>query len=205
METRQGWLGMGRWPFIQLKIKNYYIMLSDKQKEKLLLIAREAVEGFVRGERKVEFEILDERLLEREGVFVTLKVNGSLRGCIGQIMPSAQPLWQVVQEMAVAAASDDSRFQPVSISELADLEYEISVLSAPTQISDWKTIQLGQDGVIVRSGGRSGVFLPQVADEVDWNLEEFLEHLCADKAGLASDAYKTDPDIEILIFQAEVF
>ncbi len=180
-------------------------MLNDKQKKQLLVIAREVVEGFVRDGKVLEFDIRDERLMEREGAFVTLKINESLRGCIGQIMPGAQPLWQVVREMAVAAASEDPRFQPVSAHELADLKYEISVLSVPKKISDWKTIKLGQDGVIVRSGGRSGVFLPQVADEVDWNLEEFLGHLCADKAGLATDAYKNDPDIEILTFRAEVF
>ena len=176
---------------------------TQEQKETLLRVARQTVLSFTRSGKIPEFDIKDERLNKREGAFVTLNLNGQLRGCIGQIIPSDKPLWQVVREMAVAASSEDTRFDPVSAKELPELEYEISVLSAPEKISDWKKIELGKHGVIVSSAINSGVFLPQVATETGWSLEEFLSHLCADKAGLRPDCYK-DPETDIRVFTATV-
>jgi AmmeMemoRadiSam system protein A len=106
--------------------------------------------------------------------------------------------------MAVAACSEDPRFKPVSENELKDIDYEVSVLSAPEQISDWQKIELGKQGVIVRKGFHSGVFLPQVAEETGWNLEQFLSELCAQKAGLPPDSYKTDPTVELEVFTAQI-
>jgi AmmeMemoRadiSam system protein A len=106
--------------------------------------------------------------------------------------------------MAVAACSEDDRFHPVSVDELDKLEYEISVLSRPEKIDDWRKIELGKHGVIVRQGRRGGVFLPQVATETGWTLENFLSQLCYQKAGLSPDCYK-DPNTEIKIFTAQVF
>jgi len=188
----------------QLATHNSADELNDEQKKKILDIARQTVEGFVNTGRIPEFKISDERLNKKQGAFVTLTKNGQLRGCIGQIVPTDEPLWQVVREMAVAACSEDGRFNPVEKSELDELEYEVSVLSAPEAIDDWKKIELGKQGVIIRKGGRSGVFLPQVATETGWTLEEFLGQLCSQKAGLSPSCYK-DKDTEIQIFSAQVF
>lgn len=175
----------------------------DEQKI-LLNIAKETVESFVLTGKVPEFEISDERLMQKQGAFVTLNKNGQLRGCIGQIVPSDEPLWQVVRKMAVAACSEDGRFNPVSKEELSKLEYEVSVLSTPEPIADWRQIELGKHGVIIKQGGRSGVFLPQVATETGWTLEEFLSELCWQKAGLVPSCYK-DKDTQILVFTAQVF
>ena len=178
--------------------------LNREQRELLLTMAKETVESFVTTGQAPEFDVTDERLKQKQGAFVTLTKNGQLRGCIGQIVPTDEPLWQVVREMAVAACSEDGRFNPVEKSELDELEYEVSVLSAPEAIDDWKKIELGKQGVIIRKGGRSGVFLPQVATETGWTLEEFLGQLCSQKAGLSPSCYK-DKDTEIQIFSAQVF
>lgn len=180
-------------------------MLNKNQQRKLLNIVRESVENFVRQGQIPEFKISDEKLNQKQGAFVTLKINNKLRGCIGQIIPGNKPLWQVVQNMAIAAATDDPRFKPAAKNELDKLDYEISILSVPKKINNWRDIKLGRHGVIVKKGRQSGVFLPQVAGETGWTLEEFLSHLCADKAGLAFDCYKNDPEVELLVFEAQVF
>ncbi len=179
--------------------------LSEAQKRILMQIARDSVAGFVKHGKAPEFTIGDPRLNERQGAFVTLKAGGKLRGCIGQIVPGEEPLWQVVRDMAVAAASEDQRFSPIRESELSGLGYEVSVLSVPARITNYKEIELGRHGVIVRKGSRSGVFLPQVAEETGWSKEKFMEELCSQKAGLADNAYKDDPGVELLVFTADVF
>ena len=178
--------------------------LNREQRELLLTMVKETVESFVTTGQAPEFDVTDERLKQKQGAFVTLTKNGQLRGCIGQIVPTDEPLWQVVREMAVAACSEDGRFNPVGENELNGLEYEVSVLSAPETIGDWRQIELGKHGVIIRKSGRSGVFLPQVAAETGWTLEEFLGQLCSQKAGLSPSCYK-DKDTEIQIFSAQVF
>lgn len=198
-------VGYGAVVFGDLETEKNSSNLSQAQKEVLLKLAQDTVETYVRNGKIPEVEIRDEKLVEKQGAFVTLHLNGRLRGCIGQIEPSNEPLWQVVQTMAIEAATGDPRFSPVSANELDKIEYEVSVLSKPKKIEDWQKIELGKHGVIVRKGFRSGVFLPQVATETGWGKEELLAHLCADKAGLAADAYKNDLDVELFVFEAEVF
>ena len=106
--------------------------------------------------------------------------------------------------MAVSASTEDPRFPPVGKNELEKLEYEISILSAPKRIDDWQKIEMGKHGVIIKRGYQSGVFLPQVATETDWDKETFLSELCAQKAGLQPNCYK-DKATEIQIFTAQVF
>ncbi len=184
----------------EVDIKN----LNGIQQDALLNIAKKTVGAKVRGERLPDFDIRDERLNWQEGAFVTLKIRGELRGCIGQIIPSARPLWQVVRSVAVSASTEDPRFPPVNENELDKLEYEISVLSAPERIEDWQKIEMGKHGVIIKQGYQSGVFLPQVATETGWDKETFLSELCAQKAGLQPNCYK-DKATEIQIFTAQVF
>ncbi len=198
-------VGYGALAFIQKLDKKSGQILTQKQKQILKNIARETVETFVREGKISDFDIRDERLNWREGAFVTLKKDGHLRGCIGQIVPTDKPLWQVVRDMALEAATQDPRFKPVEVNELDDLEYEISVLSRPEKINGWRQIKLGKHGVIVRRGFNSGVFLPQVATETGWNLEKFLSQLCSQKAGLPADCYKGNPKTELFIFTAQVF
>jgi len=179
-------------------------LLNDSQKRELLNIASAAIGSYARHGAIPEFNVSDERLNRKEGAFVTLRENGKLRGCVGQVFPSEKPLWRVVRDMAVAAAFGDDRFEPVRPDELDDLDYEISVLSVPRKIDDWRNIEPGKHGVIIRKGTRGGVFLPQVAQETGWSLEEFLSRLCFQKAGLPPDCYKDD-DTEIQVFTAQVF
>jgi hypothetical protein len=178
--------------------------LNKKQRQTLKEIAKISVETYIKNHKKADFPISDSRLEKTEGAFVTLTSQRRLRGCIGNII-GFQPLWQTVRDMAIAAATQDNRFLPVQESEFPDLNYEISVLSQPQLIHNWRDIKLGEEGVIAKKGGRTGVFLPQVAEETGWNLEEFLGHLCSDKAGLPVDCYKNDPGVELYVFTAQVF
>ena len=179
--------------------------LTLEQRKELLRIARETVESHVQNKVIPDFTISDERLNRKEGAFVTLRKNGELRGCIGQIEPSSKALWQVVREMAIAACSRDNRFAPVSSGELSAIEYEISVLSVPEKIDSWEKVELGRHGVIVSKDIQSGVFLPQVAQETGWHKELFLSELCSQKAGLPRDCYKNDPEVILEVFSAQVF
>lgn len=179
-------------------------MLDRVQKKKLISLARQSIEHFLKTRCKLEAIQTDAELLKNKGAFVTLHKRGQLRGCIGNLIAN-QPLYLTIRDMAVEAAVDDPRFPPLSLSELKEVEIEISVLSPLERIDDPEKIQLGRHGVLVKKGGgRSGVFLPQVATETGWSKEEFLSYLCAHKAGLAPDAWK-DKDTEIYIFSAEVF
>ncbi len=142
-------------------------------------------------------------LLSSLGAFVTLRNRGQLRGCIGEFEPD-KPLYRVIQEMAIEAAAYDPRFYPVTAKELPEITIEISVLTPKKKIKSWREIELGKHGVVIRKGSNAGTFLPQVATETGWNLEEFLSHLCSDKAGLPSNCYK-NPATDIFVFEAQVF
>ena len=178
--------------------------LNDEQKKKLLKIARDTIEMFVRTGEIKSVSIDDSRLKEAEGAFVTIHKKGRLRGCIGNII-GRQPLYQTVRDMAISSCSQDPRFNPVEKNELDDIEIEISVLSKPRVTKNTDDIKMGVHGVIVSRGlFNRGVFLPQVATETGWTKEQFMAQLCAQKAGLPADAWK-DPATKIEIFTANVF
>ncbi|MDD5109753.1 MAG: AmmeMemoRadiSam system protein B [Patescibacteria group bacterium] len=178
--------------------------LSTAEQQRLLGIAKTSVETYVRTGKTTKLNVTEPALQAHVGAFVTLKENGRLRGCIGRFSPTDAPLWQVVSQMAMAAATEDQRFLPVEPAELGALRYEISVLGDNEKISDASRIQLGKHGVMVRAGARSGVFLPQVATDTQWDLDRFLGELCAQKAGLAYDCWK-DSRTELFVFTAQVF
>jgi len=178
-------------------------MLNEKQRKRLLEIARTTIEGHVRNGNEAEFTETDPELLKQKGAFVTLHYKGELRGCIGNII-GRWPLYKTVRDMAIEASTNDPRFMPVSAGELKDIKVEISVLSEPERITDVNKIVMGKHGVIVKKGFSSGVFLPQVATETGWGRDEFLSTLCSQKAGLPPDAWK-DPRTELYTFTAEVF
>jgi AmmeMemoRadiSam system protein A len=175
--------------------------LTEEHRKILLRLARQALEEGVCG--AVEPKELPDpppSLLEPRGVFVTLRKHGELRGCIGHVETSA-PLYQTVQECAVAAALSDPRFRPVTPDEAPSLHIEISVLSTPAEIAAHQIV-IGEHGLIITQGWRRGLLLPQVPVTWNWDREQFLEQTCL-KAGLPIDAWKKGARIEA--FTAEVF
>ena len=176
--------------------------LTKVERKRLLSIARGSIEATLSGKPLPKFDITEPTLKIHCGAFVTLRRDGDLRGCIGRLVAD-RPLYEVVSTMAVAAATEDSRFRPVTLPELAKIHIEISVLSPLKKMSDLKELELGRHGVYISRGMRSGCYLPQVADETGWSREEFLSHCCAEKAGLEPDAWKKDADV--FLFTAVVF
>jgi hypothetical protein len=179
---------------------------KEIEQNDLLNIARKSVESFVKYGKIPEVspsDIQSSLPQQRSGVFVTLTNAGQLRGCIG-LMESNEPLYKTVPQMAAAAAVDDPRFNPVTLEDLPKLKYEVSVLSPMKRINNIDEIELGKHGVKVQNSGKSGVFLPRVAQETGWSKEEFLNRLCQDKAGLPEDCWK-DSATEISLFTAQVF
>jgi len=183
--------------------KGAVAMLNNEQRRKLLEIARKSVEAYLKTGKKIELTETDPLLLKEMGAFVTLREHGELRGCIGNLMGN-KPLYLTIRDMAVEAATADPRFPPVQLTELENIDIEISVLSPLERIDSADKIQLGVHGVLVKRGFNSGVFLPQVATETGWTKEEFLSNLCAHKAALPPEAWK-DKSTELYIFSAEVF
>jgi len=175
--------------------------LSEQDRETLLEIARDSVHAHLAGEMLNLPSDLPEELTEPRGVFVSIHHGRELRGCVGRI-ESRKPLYESVSECAVSAASQDPRFSPLHISELPEVEFEISVLSPIQEVTDPETIQVGIHGLIVSKGHARGLLLPQVAVEYRWNRERFLEETCR-KAGLPAAAWKQGATIHR--FTAEVF
>ncbi len=178
-------------------------MLGIQQRKRLLEIARQSILTYLQTGKKLQVSETDSVLNQKMGAFVTLNQHKELRGCIGNLVGS-QPLYLMVRDMAIEAAVEDPRFSPLKLQELNDIEIEISALSVLEKVSSAEKIELGKHGVVVKKGFNSGVFLPQVATETGWSKEEFLDNLCAHKAGLPKDAWK-DKNTELYIFSAEVF
>jgi len=176
--------------------------LSPELQQKLLHIARETIEAYVRTRQKPDIEAQEPEFQQKAGAFVTIKTHGRLRGCIGHI-EGIHPLYRTIMEMAVAASTQDPRFPPMREDELADMHLEISVMTPLQRIENSDDIQVGTHGILLRRGFRSGLLLPQVATEHHWDRETFLEHTCL-KAGLSPNDWK-DPNTEIYIFSAQVF
>ena len=177
--------------------------LNGHEKNELLALARKSVEYAVREKKAYEpTASTSEGLNQERGAFVTLKESGELRGCIGYTSP-LKPLYMTVRDTATLAALRDSRFQPVSASELPQLEYEISVLSPLRRVLDIRQIKVGQHGLLMKNGAYEGLLLPQVPVEEKWDRQRFLEETCA-KAGMRSGCWK-DENTDIFMFSAVVF
>ncbi len=175
-----------------------------KEEEKTLLaIARNTITVYINQHKtpEVDDKNFSPGLKLHSGAFVTLKEKGELRGCIGRFTADI-PLWQVIQQMAISSATQDSRFTPVTAREIDKLEIEISVLSPMKRIYSADEIVLGKHGIYIKKGYYSGTFLPQVATETGWSREEFLGHCARDKAGLGWDGWK---DAELYTYEACVF
>ena len=178
--------------------------MDEKDKKALLQIARKSVESAVKGisNDQTQSGPFSPVLKEKNGVFVTLRTRGTLRGCIGRMI-SDTPLHKLVSEMAVSAATDDPRFNKIQPSELDDLEIDISVLSPLQEVEDPLDFELGRHGIYIKKDSANGCFLPQVATDTGWTKEEFLTQCCSTKAGLSPDAWK-EKDVEVYIFTSEI-
>ncbi len=177
--------------------------IGEAEQAELLSAARQSIEQYVRSGNIPTLEPAKFPVASRirSGVFVTIRENNELRGCIGRFDPDEVTL-NVVQKMAVAASTQDPRFRPVTADEIPNLNIEISVLTPLKKISSIDEIQLGRDGIYIRKGERTGTFLPEVAAETGWTKEEFLGHCAQDKAGIGWDGWK---DAEIYTYTAVVF
>ena len=177
--------------------------LSAEEKQQLKEIALQSIKDSLDGKAATNAQpsTLNATLKRKCGAFVSLHKHGRLRGCIGHFGEDV-PLYKVVAEMARAAAFEDPRFQPVSREELADIDIEISVLTPMRRIQSLDEFELHCHGIYIRKGYRSGTFLPQVADEVNWTKEEFVGHCSQDKAGLGWDGWR---DAELYVYEALVF
>lgn len=176
--------------------------LSQAEKDHLKKLARLSIKSRFDKNIKPQLKIESDNLRTDCGAFVTIKIKDELRGCIG-LIEGVKPLYLTVIEMAQAAAFNDPRFLPLSRSEEDEIEIEISVMTPPREIKSINEIEVGKHGLIIRQGYNSGLLLPQVATEYNWDRETFLRHTCI-KAGLYEEAYK-DPSTKILVFSALVF
>jgi MEMO1 family protein len=176
--------------------------LSDEDKVCLHSIALNAIRKRLLDQPQCDPPSPSARVEECRGAFVSLKIKGTLRGCIGCIIPRA-PLHRIVGDMAVQAAFCDPRFQPLTMEELGRIDIEISVLTSFQDIQGPEEIEVGKHGLFVCKGSQSGLLLPQVATEHGWDHIEFLQWTCQ-KAGLHKDAWK-EPGTRIQVFSADVF
>ena len=175
--------------------------LSEDEKRTLKEIALTSIKDSLDGKPISHHSPLTSHLSEKCGAFVSLHKHGRLRGCIGHFGED-MPLHEIVAEMARAAAFEDPRFMPVTADELSDIDIEISVLTPMRRILSLDEFELHRHGIYIRKGYRSGTYLPQVADEVNWTKEEFVSHCAQDKAGIGWDGWK---DAELYVYEAIVF
>ncbi|MFP3927322.1 MAG: AmmeMemoRadiSam system protein A [Desulfobacteraceae bacterium] len=183
--------------------------LSEEEGRELIKLARNTIETHLMGrdapaEKEME---ASPKFSEKRGTFVTLTIDGALRGCIGHIAPQ-ESILEGVKENALNAAFRDPRFRPLNREELDRIKVEVSILTEPQplQYKDsadlLKQLQKDVDGVIIRKGRHQATFLPQVWEQLP-NKEAFLEHLCL-KAGLSPDAWRHG-DLEVLTYQVQAF
>lgn len=146
---------------------------------------------------------IESRTLQMElGAFVTLKIGGHLRGCIGNIVGNG-PLLATIERMAGAAAFEDPRFSPLTAEEFSQLEIEVSVMGPLSICPDPELIEMGRHGLYIRKSMHSGLLLPQVATEWGWDRETFLDQTCV-KAGLPKGTWRKSKT-EIWWFEAVIF
>lgn len=174
-------------------------MIEPADRERLLQLARQSIAAHLAG-LPVPVVAPSTMINRRAGVFVSLHKGRALRGCIGHIEPD-QRLSHAIPNAAIAAASSDPRFAPMTSEELADVDIELSILGPLEQIGGAAEIEIGRHGLLVEHGWNRGLLLPQVAAEWGWDAETFLAQTCH-KAGLPLDAWKT---ATIWRFEAEVF
>jgi|YelNatPaOPRAMG01_1025707.scaffolds.fasta_scaffold15429_2 AmmeMemoRadiSam system protein A len=173
----------------------------------LTSLAREAVEIYIKDGKTITVSDKNPIFKRKVGVFVTIRKRDQLRGCIGYTEPP-WPLSQTLVRAAIASATEDPRFRQVSSKELADLEYEVTILSEPVEIhpnegKDMQRIQIGKNGLMIEAYGMRGLLLPQVAVEEGLNASEFLDATC-EKAGLSPGCWKSS-NAKVFLFEGTVY
>ena len=206
MEDKSRVVGYNAIIFIKDKKQNMsenQFILTNQEKEKLLTIARSTIHEYLKSGKTITIDQteLTPNMKLTCGAFVTLHKNGELRGCIGRFVAD-EPLYSIVQKMAIAAATEDSRFPIVKMDELSDIDIEISVLTPLKKIDSIDEIEMGRHGIYIKKGFASGTFLPQVALETGWTKEEFLGYCARNKAGIGWNGWK---DADIYTYEALVF
>jgi len=176
--------------------------LTSEQQSTLLEVARKSIETYLRDGKMAEPEVEDPELAEPGAAFVTLTKKGELRGCIGYSEP-LYPLHETVARCAVAGASRDSRFAPITLDELSEVEISVSALSPLRKLGRIGELEPGRHGLLIAGEGRRGLLLPQVAAERGWDRETFLRETCR-KAGLPAEAW-SDESVTIYVFEAQIF
>ncbi len=194
---------VGYWAIAGNEPIKVQFQLDLQEKEALLSISRLTLESYLSTKTipVIPEDEIPEILLQPAGAFVSLYKHGQLRGCIGNFLPD-EPLYKVVQGMAVAAATRDTRFYPVDEGELENISLEISVLTPLRQIESIEEFKLGLHGIYMKKDGKSGTYLPQVAAQTGWEKEEFLGHCARDKAKIGWDGWK---EAELFVYEAIVF
>ena len=175
-------------------------MFSPEQKKTLLSLARNSISSYIKSQCVTLPENSAFKL--KRGVFVSLHINGNLRGCIGYIK-GYKSIAESVKEMALAAAFQDPRFPPLTEKELERVTLEISILEELIPLQKNELPVIGRDGLYIQHPYGSGLLLPQVAVEYNWKPETFLQEVCR-KAGLYANAY-LDPASVVYRFTADVF
>jgi AmmeMemoRadiSam system protein A len=172
---------------------------SPEERTLLLRLAHDSILSALE-RREIPLEPPMPHLAEPRGGFASLYLHGQLRGCVGYVLPKSS-VYRTVAETARAAAFEDPRFPPVTLSEASDLEIELSILSQPRPIAA-DAIEIGRHGLLISMHGSRGLLLPQVPIEHHWDRETFLQQTCR-KAGLPPDAWQKGARIEA--FTAEIF
>ena len=177
--------------------------LTPEDKKQLLIIARSALELYIKENSLPEHKETEITTANQNkvGAFVTLYKNDELRGCIGHI-ESDNPLYKTVQSLTIASATRDYRFKSVHQDELGEIEIEISVLTPMKKISSIDQIEIGRHGIYMKKGYKTGTFLPHVASNTDWTLEEFLGKCARDKAHIGWEGWK---DADLFTYEAMKF
>ena len=174
--------------------------LTENEKTILLSTARESIKSYLE-DRQGIYPEATEKIKTPLGSFVTLHIDGKLRGCIGHMLPD-KALIEDIKILARESAFHDPRFPGLNIKEFESIDIEISVLS-PLEPSTTEDVEVGKHGIIMKNGYNSGVLLPQVPVEQGWDREEFLTQTCR-KAGMQGDCWK-DPGTQIETFTAVIF
>jgi AmmeMemoRadiSam system protein A len=176
--------------------------LTTDDHRTLLELARSSIAAHLANRRLPELEAPSPPLAEPRGAFVTLRLDGELRGCIGHVV-ATEPLWCSVRSNAMNAAFHDPRFPQLTVDELPQVRIEISALTPLQEISRPEEITIGRDGLMIEKGPWRGLLLPQVATELGCDAHAFLDATCR-KAGLPPGEWRS-PEARLLRFSAEVF
>jgi len=185
-------------PFVD-KQEPASLTIDDSQGRELLRLARSTIDHYLRCGKVLDYDEDNTSITLATGLFVTLwgrdaaqvtkslSENRVLRGCIGHLQGKS-PLFDIVQEVAIGAATRDPRFPPLTQAEFDTIRIEIAILSPLRMINELQQIEIGQDGLLLEGLGKRGLLLPKVAERMGWDRESFLKGVCS-KAGLPLNSW----------------